>query len=134
MHVRCHIREFLGHMVSESGINPLPRHVTAIQEFPQPTDIKQLQQFLGLVNFSRGFCRLWPRHSNHCWTCYEAVRNGWSGHSKRMQHSPPRKPHSSPQYHSHTRHRVRPSHSRLTRPTHMSERPSNNWKTVHGTH
>jgi hypothetical protein len=47
--------KFLGHMVSESGIKPLPRHVTAIQEFPQPTDIKQLQQFLGLVNFYRRF-------------------------------------------------------------------------------
>ncbi len=47
--------KFLGHMVSESGIKPLPRHVTVIQEFPQPTDIKQLQQFLGLVNFYRRF-------------------------------------------------------------------------------
>ncbi len=47
--------KFLGHMVSESGIKPLPCHVTAIQEFPQPTDIKQLQQFLGLVNFYRRF-------------------------------------------------------------------------------
>ena len=47
--------KFLGHMVSESGIKPLPRLVTAIQEFPQTTDIKQLQQFLGLVNFYHWF-------------------------------------------------------------------------------
>ncbi len=41
--------KFLGHMVSESGIVPLPRHVSAIQNFPPPTDLKQLQRFLGLM-------------------------------------------------------------------------------------
>jgi hypothetical protein len=45
----------LGHMVSESGITPLPKHVTAIQEFPAPNTIKQLQQFLGMINFYRRF-------------------------------------------------------------------------------
>jgi hypothetical protein len=45
--------KFLGHMVSENGITPLPKHVTAIKEFPAPTTIKQLQQFLGMVNFYR---------------------------------------------------------------------------------
>ena len=30
---------------------PPPRHVQAIQDSPPPTDVKQLQQFLGLVNF-----------------------------------------------------------------------------------
>jgi hypothetical protein len=44
--------KFLGHMVSETGIVPLPRHT---QEFPPPTELKQLQQFLGLVNFYRRF-------------------------------------------------------------------------------
>jgi cleavage and polyadenylation specificity factor subunit 1 len=47
--------KFLGHMVSESGIVPLPRHVSAIQNFPPPTDLKQLQRFLGLINFYRRF-------------------------------------------------------------------------------
>jgi len=47
--------KFLGHMVSEAGLVPLPRHVAALQEFPPPTDIKQLQQFLGLINFYRRF-------------------------------------------------------------------------------
>jgi hypothetical protein len=50
--------KLLGHMVSESGITPRPKHVTAIQEFPAPNTIKQLQQFLGMVNFYR---RLLPR-------------------------------------------------------------------------
>jgi hypothetical protein len=47
--------KFLGHMVSESGIIPLQKHVSAVQEFPPPANLKQLQQFLGMVNFYRRF-------------------------------------------------------------------------------
>jgi hypothetical protein len=47
--------KFLGHMVDGNGIVPLPRHLQAIQEFSPPADIKQLQQFLGPVNFYRRF-------------------------------------------------------------------------------
>jgi hypothetical protein len=47
--------KFLGHMVDEAGITPLPRHVAAVQDCPPPTDIKQLQRFLGLINFNRRF-------------------------------------------------------------------------------
>ncbi len=42
-------------MVSESGIIPLPKHVTAVQDFPPPGNLKQLQQFLGMINFYRRF-------------------------------------------------------------------------------
>ncbi len=34
---------------------PLPSHVAAIQEFPRPSIIKELQAFLGMVNFYRRF-------------------------------------------------------------------------------
>jgi hypothetical protein len=47
--------KFLGHMVDEAGITPLPKHVAAVQDCPPPTDIKQLQRFLGLINFYRRF-------------------------------------------------------------------------------
>jgi hypothetical protein len=47
--------KFLGHMVDEAGITPLPRHVAAVQDCPPPSDIKQLQRFLGLINFYRRF-------------------------------------------------------------------------------
>ena len=47
--------EFLGHQITSAGVVPLSRHVDAIQHFPQPKDIKQLQRFLGLVNFYRRF-------------------------------------------------------------------------------
>jgi hypothetical protein len=47
--------KFLGHMVSETGLIPLPRHVAAVENFPPPQDLKQLQRFLGLINFYRRF-------------------------------------------------------------------------------
>ena len=50
-----HKVEFLGHEVSADGIRPLPSRVQAIQDFPPPQDIKQLQRFLGMINFYRRF-------------------------------------------------------------------------------
>ncbi len=47
--------KFLGHMVDEAGVTPLPRHVIAVQDCPPPSNIRQLQRFLGLINFYRSF-------------------------------------------------------------------------------
>ena len=47
--------EFLGHTVSASGIAPLPDRVAAIAAHPRPTNIKELQNFLGVINFYRKF-------------------------------------------------------------------------------
>jgi hypothetical protein len=44
--------EFLGHRVDQDGVWPLQRYMQAISDFPPPPqDVKQLQQFLGMVNF-----------------------------------------------------------------------------------
>lgn len=45
--------EFLGFMLSEDGIKPLPDRVKCILDFPQPTTLTQLRRFLGLFNFYR---------------------------------------------------------------------------------
>ncbi len=45
--------EYLGHKISAAGVLPLLSHVAAIQDFPRPTIIKELQAFLGMVNFYR---------------------------------------------------------------------------------
>ena len=47
--------EVLGHTVSATGVTPLPGHVAAIKDFPQPGDVKGLQCFLGMCNFYRRF-------------------------------------------------------------------------------
>jgi hypothetical protein len=47
--------EYLGHKISVAGVLLLPSNVAAIQEFPPPFLIKELQAFLGIVNFYRDF-------------------------------------------------------------------------------
>ena len=46
---------FLSHVVNAEGIQPMPIRVTAIQDFPCPTVIKELQAFLGVINFYHRF-------------------------------------------------------------------------------
>uniref|UniRef100_A0A5S6R3F8 Reverse transcriptase domain-containing protein n=1 Tax=Trichuris muris TaxID=70415 RepID=A0A5S6R3F8_TRIMR len=41
---------FLGHLVDQHGIRPAPDKVAVIQRFPPPATIKQLRQFVGMVN------------------------------------------------------------------------------------
>jgi hypothetical protein len=47
--------EFLGHLVSAQGARPLLSYVEAVEHRPRPATIKELQIFLGLINFSRRF-------------------------------------------------------------------------------
>ena len=46
---------FLGHLVTANGIRPLPAKVDSIKDYPTPTDRKQLQRFLGMMNFYNRF-------------------------------------------------------------------------------
>ena len=47
--------DFLGHLVSSHGIRPLAAKVEALCGHPQLNTVKELQQFLGLLNFYRRF-------------------------------------------------------------------------------
>jgi transposase InsO family protein len=47
--------DFLGHKITAAGVQPLPDHVAAIEDYPPPTNIKELQAFLGIINFYRRF-------------------------------------------------------------------------------
>ncbi|XP_011859423.1 PREDICTED: uncharacterized protein LOC105556919 [Vollenhovia emeryi] len=47
--------EYLGYIISSQGITLSPRHVEAIQKFPQPRKTIHLQKFLGLTNYFRKF-------------------------------------------------------------------------------
>lgn len=56
---KCHFlknsMEYLGYMLSLSGITLSERHVEAIKHFPIPTKVVKLQRFLGLTNYFRKF-------------------------------------------------------------------------------
>ena len=47
--------KFLGHMISSEGLAPLEDNIKAILDFPVPTTVKHVHQFLGMVNFYRRF-------------------------------------------------------------------------------
>ena len=47
--------EFLGFCINSKGISPLLSKVDAIKEFPSPTSVKQLQRFLGMINYYHRF-------------------------------------------------------------------------------
>jgi transposase InsO family protein len=47
--------EFLGHQVSALGARPVHSYVEAVKERRPPTTVRELQVFLGLVNFYRRF-------------------------------------------------------------------------------
>jgi hypothetical protein len=49
--------KFLGLIISEKGIRMDPHKVKAITDWPTPTTKRELQQFLGFVNFYRRFVK-----------------------------------------------------------------------------
>lgn len=46
---------YLGHVISAQGIAPNPDKVRAVQDFPVPTSVKGVRQFLGLASYYRRF-------------------------------------------------------------------------------
>ena len=47
--------DFLGHHVSRTGITKQQKYIDKVDKFPRPETIRQLREFLGLVNFQRKF-------------------------------------------------------------------------------
>ena len=46
---------FLGYLLDSDGLRPDPERVVCVQNFPTPRSVHDVQSFLGLVNFDRGF-------------------------------------------------------------------------------
>ena len=47
--------QYLGHLISDEGIQPLPEKLETIAKMPVPQNAKQVKQFLGLVGYYRKF-------------------------------------------------------------------------------
>ena len=47
--------QYLGHLISDEGIQPLPEKLESIAKMPTPQNVKQVKQFLGLVGYYRKF-------------------------------------------------------------------------------
>ena len=53
--------QYLGHLVSQKGFEPLPEKLEAIKKMSAPTTSKEVKQFLGLIGYYRKFV---PRFSD----------------------------------------------------------------------
>jgi deoxyuridine 5'-triphosphate nucleotidohydrolase len=53
--------EYLGHIISSQGIATDPKKVEVIKAWPVPTNLKELQSFLGLCNYYRRFIKDYSR-------------------------------------------------------------------------
>lgn len=53
--------EYLGHIISPDGIKANPKKVEIVKAYPRPTNVKQVQMFLGLCNYYRRFVRDFAR-------------------------------------------------------------------------
>jgi len=49
--------DFLGHVVSGQGISVDPREVEAIDKWPTPKSVTEVQQFLGWAGYYRKFVK-----------------------------------------------------------------------------
>lgn len=49
--------EYLGHYIEKKGISTDPNKIRAVQEWPEPSKVKQLKGFLGLAGYYRRFVK-----------------------------------------------------------------------------
>ena len=53
--------QYLGHLISSNGIQPLPEKLRSIKNMPAPSSPKEVKQFLGLAGY---YCKFIPRFSD----------------------------------------------------------------------
>ena len=80
--------EYLGHVITKDGIEPVPSKVEAIVKAPPPANVQQLRSFLGLINYYGKFIpnlstllhplnSLLQSNKKWCWSteCSKAFQN-----------------------------------------------------------
>ena len=48
---------YLGHVLSEEGLSPDPKKISAVKDFPTPRNVKNIRQFLGFAGYYRRFIK-----------------------------------------------------------------------------
>ena len=63
MHVKAPAVNFFGCLYDANGVHPDPEKVEAVHDLPAPTNVIELQEFLGMVTIPQSL-HLWPVHSD----------------------------------------------------------------------
>ena len=64
--------EYLGHEITEHGLQPLPDYVKLVTEWPEPATISELRTFLGKVSYYRKFI---PEYAHKAAPLYHLLSN-----------------------------------------------------------
>jgi hypothetical protein len=56
---------FLGHVVSEKGVQPNPDNIAKILAWPTPKTVTEVRQVLGMGSYYRNFSRLYSVYGYH---------------------------------------------------------------------
>lgn len=73
--------KYLGHIVSENGVETDPEKVSALKSWPVPTNLKTLKSFLGFAGYYRRFIK---RYSAIAKTVNDLTR-GYSSTRKNLK-------------------------------------------------
>ena len=65
--------EYLGHVIDEYGLRPTQDKVKAICEAPEPTNVKELRSFIGIVTY---YCRFIDHMADKCAPLYNLLKEG----------------------------------------------------------
>lgn len=57
------LHEDLGFLVTPGQVRPNPRKVQAILDYPEPSSLKKLREFLGMANYYRKFIKDYSHHA-----------------------------------------------------------------------
>ena len=71
--------EFLGKMVSGNGVSISPDKLEAVKGWPVPTNVKELQSFLGFMNYHRNHIQNFARVSADLYALIHAESFYWRG-------------------------------------------------------
>ena len=74
---KCHMFQrrisFLGHVISEAGVEVQPEKTAAVEEWPVPRTLRELRSFLGLASYYRKFIKSFSLIAE---PLYELMRKG----------------------------------------------------------
>ena len=70
--------EYLGHKVSQGGVQMLDQYVKDIQNWPRPTSCKEMSSFLGFTGYYRGFIPKYSALTNRMNSLKKAEKFVWT--------------------------------------------------------